>query len=194
LLLDQQLEPVARLQVGVEVDVAAEHVGEREREIDRLAGGVHRRHQRRGLAIDAALHGLDLTRLLDRENVDPEIHVIHVLASHPQQPIAVDFVVEAFQRAVEPLVEAIGLVAPQLSQIEDRGSALDDGLDVGDGDVLRVKQRGERRARHDAGGDRREISGQHDVFGAHPAVVRTLADGAAIVTGGGKNDRRNKQE
>ena len=52
LLLDGELEAIARLHLGAEVDLAAEDVGERQREIDGLAGRVERGDERRVLAVD----------------------------------------------------------------------------------------------------------------------------------------------
>ena len=50
LLLDRQLEPIAGLQLGAEVDVAAEDVGQREREVDGFASRVDAPRRATGLA------------------------------------------------------------------------------------------------------------------------------------------------
>ena len=40
--LDQHAEVIARLQIGIEIDLAREHIGHAERELDALAGLVDR--------------------------------------------------------------------------------------------------------------------------------------------------------
>ena len=56
-LLEDDFDDVARLQVAVEVDVAAEQLGDPDRQADVLAGPLERGDERRVIAIDVAADG-----------------------------------------------------------------------------------------------------------------------------------------
>ena len=68
-LFEDDLEMVTRLHVVVEVDVAREDVGQRNRERDVLAGSGHRRDERGVLAIDLAADGHEPAFLSIRRNL-----------------------------------------------------------------------------------------------------------------------------
>ena len=130
-LVDHQLEPIAGLQVHVEVDVAGEDSRECQGQVDRFARLIHRRHERVGLGANRSAHGDGLRRFLDRLDLRDEVLLVPGRSRDLQQPIAVDLVLEPPECAVEGAREAIRLVDAEAPQIEDGGCARDEFGDFG---------------------------------------------------------------
>ena len=120
-LLDHHLEPVTRLKVGVEVDVAREDSRERERQVDRFAGLIQRGHERIGVGTNRTSNGDDARRLLDWEDLRNELRDSRIFrAGDLQQPIAIDLVLEPAQRAIERAGKTVRLIDAHTPEIEYR--------------------------------------------------------------------------
>ena len=120
-LLEQQLEAIALLQIAVEIDLAAEDVGERHRELDVLAGLPHRGNQRRVLRVDVAADRQHVRFLLERHDLGVEhLGAAAVAADDPQELVGVDLVLELAEKAVERQHQPVGAVGAQPARIEDR--------------------------------------------------------------------------
>jgi hypothetical protein len=164
LLLDRQLEPIAGLDLRVEIDFAAEDLGERQRQVDRFAGGVHRGDERRRVPIDLSHHDLDAARLGNRHEGRGERRVRGgIRPVDAEKAIAVDFVLETADGARQRLREPVRLIDTDLAQFEHGGHL---GHDVGrfcGDDLVRVENRRERPARRNARRDGRRIRRQRDI-------------------------------
>ena len=175
LLFDGELELIAGLQLGVEIDLAAEDLCERERQLDRLAGRVHRRHERGRGAIDAAAHHVEAAGLRNGHHAGVQLGALNV--RHEQKAIGVDFVLKLPQRAVERPFDPVRMSRANLARVEYRGGLGDDFRDLVDSETLRAQQRCERRPGGHARRHDRRVARQRDVGGgalrdAHRLLAR----------------------
>ena len=84
-----------------------------------------------------AAHDLDPPRLRNRQHVDHELRGRARIGAHDaQQTVAVDFVFEPANKSLRCLHQHVRLLRAHLSQIEDRGDALDERSDVGRDDLV----------------------------------------------------------
>src|SRR5262245_53543024 len=110
--LDEQPEGIAGLQIGVEVDLAGEHVRERKRQLDAFPCRVNRLDERRRFARDAALND----ELFDGLREGGELGLERARGfrpAHEQSPILIDLVLELANAAVLEAIQTVGLAGAE---------------------------------------------------------------------------------
>src|SRR5205823_4078562 len=140
LLFDKKLEAIARLEIDVEIDLAAEDIGQAQRKIDGLTRRFHRRKERWRAAIDRAADDVERARFLDRDDFGDKRRG-GARARNAQETVAVDLVFESLQRAIDLLLDSIRLSLPDLSRIEHRRRARDDVGNIVVGYRIRTQHR-----------------------------------------------------
>ncbi len=166
-LLEHHFDRVAGLQVAVEVDVAAEQLGDRHGEADVLAGPIERGDQRRMVAVDVAADrhqrrfapvghdlggepgrgaGLAAPRGLARRSAGVGRRDG---GQHLQEPIGVDAVGQLADAAVRAERQRVGVAGAELARAERRFDDVEERLAIAGGDLMALEQRGERLARPD---------------------------------------------
>ena len=121
--LEQHAGRVALLEVGVEVDLAAEDVRERERQRHALAGGVEGRNERGALAGNLGPHRINrhLAGVRHQGHVELRLPFGRAIAEyHAQELAVVDLVPELPEQAVEPARELERAIGLQAARIEHR--------------------------------------------------------------------------
>ena len=162
--LHQQPEAVARLQVGVEVDLAGEHIGQSQRQVNPLARLVERGRQRVGVAIDGALHHHDrrlLGNAFDRR-VEPGVPVERS-AGRREPAVGVNLVLEPAHAAVEQAIDEVGLAGADAPQVERAANRRDQHRLLRPINHVMVEHRGNGRARGDESGQVVGIAFERDI-------------------------------
>jgi hypothetical protein len=171
--LEQQLEAIALLQIAVEVDLAAEDVGQRHRQLNVLAGLPHRGNERRVLRVDAPADRQHVRFLLERHDLGIEdLGAAAVAADDPQELVGVDLVLELAEETVERQDQPIRAVGPEPPGIEHRGCRLHRRVHQVGRQLVLSQQAVERGVAGHPGFDDRGLRRQQDVSGR--AVRRRL--------------------
>jgi hypothetical protein len=163
----------------LKVDLAAEDVGERQRQLHVLAGALHRREQRRMLRVDLAADGDDARFLL--EGHDLRIHhlgTVAVAADDPEEPVGVDLVLELAEEPVEREDQPVGPIGTELTRIEDGARGADDRLDQVSRELMLPQQAVEGGVPGNAGFEDRGLGRQHDIGADRGAARRRRGSGA----------------
>ena len=162
--LDQQLEDVTGLEVALEVDLAAEDIRQRHRELDVFPGVVHGRNQRRMLLVDHPPDDLDAPLLLVEEHLRVEQVGLRVIAGEDlKEPVGVDLVLELLQEPVDCPHQSIRLILAKLAKVEHRSRRVNGRLHEVRRKVVIAQQAIERGVRRHERIDDLQLRRQVDV-------------------------------
>ena len=142
--LVEHAEVVARLQLRIEVDFAAEDPGQFHGDLGVGPAGRHRREQRVLLAVDLAAHRhlFETLFIVDERGVE---HRRRGGAVHLQELIVVDVIFEAAEPAVGTVHHLVWIPGPQPAGIEHRTHRLHERMGRVARHLVRRQQTGERR-------------------------------------------------
>ena len=162
-LLVEQAEAVAPPQVVVEVDLAAQHLGEGHGQHHALVLGAEGGDERVVPRVDTRFQHLLDTRLTVGHERGFESGLAPV---EPQERVVVDVVLELAERSVvEAEHQVIRIVHPQATRIEDLPDRLDERVRNAV-EIVAGEQRRQRGSRRHPSGNRPRQRRQEDVPGA----------------------------
>ncbi len=181
-LLEHHLERIARLQIVAEVDVAAEDFGEADRELNLLAGGIHRGDERIVLRVDRAAHRDERALLAVRHHLGGEHRVWRRgrgcgrrrrgRDADLEEAVGINLIAEGAQPAVERQLDLIGMMRLQIANVEDARQGLQKLRAMLRPDAMRRQNLRQRRVRRHLRRDRRQLARQLDVVRADRARLR----------------------
>ncbi len=119
-LLEHDFEGVARLQIVVEIDAAAEDIGQRQRELDFLTRRIERRDERGRVFVDRGAQRGNLRVLLDGHDFRLQLARTLVIGiEDAKEIVGVDLVFELTKHAVERPDDAIRTLGAKIARIEN---------------------------------------------------------------------------
>ncbi len=172
--LEQHLERIAWLEIVLEVDLTAEELGERDRQLHALAGRIDGRDERRVLAVNPAANGDDARFLVVQQHFGGELLGRRSIAiDDAQKTVGVDLILELLQESVDGQHQTVRAFGAQETRVEHRARGLYRRLDEGCGQFVLAEDRFERGLAGHDGFDGLGLDRQHDI-GAHARRRRRL--------------------